>query len=87
MRKRNYLRQASAPKIQKEKGRPRSMSRPNEVSGSPLLLSLLLAQQSLLLSRSQRIRILISLQRILTPLKRARHLLLVRVPAHHRLLA
>jgi len=62
------------------------MSRPNEVSKSPLLLSLLLAQQSLLLSWSERIRILISLQRILTPLKRARHLLLVRVPAHHRLL-
>ena len=61
------------------------MSRPAEVLESQLRLSLLLLYEPSLLARGECIRILIS-QRILTPLERARNLL-VAVPSHNCLLA
>ena len=50
-------------------------------------LSLLRPNDPLLLARGERVRVLISLQRILTSLKRTRELLLVSVSARHCLLA
>ena len=63
------------------------MSQPVDFNERRLRLSLLRPNQALLLARSEGVRVLISLQRILTARQRTRELLLISISAHHCLLA